>query len=81
MRRGFARAARLSQRFKVTAGCFQATVPIVGSLAAALSEGGIGLFATFIATVSMAISLTIERWLFFAEAEHVVMLYYGAEAA
>ena len=23
----------------------------------------------------------IERWLFFAEAEHVAMLYYGADAA
>ena len=23
----------------------------------------------------------VERWLFFAEARHTVMLYYGAEAA
>jgi DMSO reductase anchor subunit len=29
----------------------------------------------------MAAGLFIERWLFFAEAEHVVMLYYGADAA
>ena len=29
----------------------------------------------------MAAGLMIERWLFFAEAEHVAMLYYGAEAA
>jgi DMSO reductase anchor subunit len=29
----------------------------------------------------MAVGLIVERWLFFAEAEHVVMLYYGAELA
>ena len=29
----------------------------------------------------MAVGLLIERWLFFAEAEHVSMLYYGADAA
>jgi DMSO reductase anchor subunit len=36
--------------------------------------------ATF-AALTMAAGLFIERWLFFAEAEHVVMLYYGADAA
>ncbi len=25
----------------------------------------------------MALGLVVERWLFFAEAEHVSMLYYG----
>jgi DMSO reductase anchor subunit len=29
----------------------------------------------------MGLGLVVERWLFFAEAEHVVMLYYGADAA
>ena len=29
----------------------------------------------------MALGLAVERWLFFAEAEHVAMLYYGADAA
>jgi DMSO reductase anchor subunit len=27
---------------------------------------------------SVTIGLFIERWLFFAQAKHVVMLYYGA---
>jgi DMSO reductase anchor subunit len=30
---------------------------------------------------AMAAGLLVERWLFFAEAEHVVMLYYGADVA
>lgn len=29
----------------------------------------------------MAAGIVTERWLFFAEAEHVSMLYYGADAA
>lgn len=78
---GYQVARKHAQMLRLYVFVLAFTVPIVGSLAAALSEGGIGLFATFIATVSMAIGLTIERWLFFAEAEHVVMLYYGAEAA
>jgi DMSO reductase anchor subunit len=46
------------------------------------SQGrGLAVFGALLATVSMAIGLVIERWLFFAEAEHVSMLYYGADAA
>ena len=36
------------------------------------------LFAA-IAVLSAALGLVIERWLFFAEAKHTVMLYYGAD--
>lgn len=36
---------------------------------------------TFIAVLSMAAGLLAERWLFFAEARHVAMAYYGQEAA
>lgn len=38
------------------------------------------LFA-LVAVAAMGTGVVIERWLFFAEAEHVVMLYYGREAA
>ena len=34
-----------------------------------------------IAVMCAAGGLVVERWLFFAEAEHVSMLYYGAEQA
>ncbi len=37
------------------------------------------LFA--IATLSAAFGIVVERWLFFAEAEHVAMLYYGRTRA
>ena len=43
--------------------------------------GGIVLASALAAVLSMAVGLVTERWLFFAEAEHVSMLYYGADAA
>jgi DMSO reductase anchor subunit len=33
------------------------------------------------AALSAAVGVMMERWLFFAEAEHVVMLYYRGGAA
>jgi sulfite dehydrogenase (quinone) subunit SoeC len=41
----------------------------------------IATLAALLATLSMAVGLFTERWLFFAEAEHVVMLYYGRASA
>jgi DMSO reductase anchor subunit len=32
-------------------------------------------------TLSTAFAVLVERWLFFAEAQHVSTLYYGAPAA
>jgi sulfite dehydrogenase (quinone) subunit SoeC len=42
---------------------------------------GAGIVGALLALLSMALGLAVERWLFFAEAEHVSMLYYGADAA
>jgi DMSO reductase anchor subunit len=42
---------------------------------------GMAMVGALLATLSMGLGLVVERWLFFAEAEHVSMLYYGAEAA
>jgi DMSO reductase anchor subunit len=47
-----------------------------------LSQTGAFVLASALAAaLSMAVGLVTERWLFFAEAEHVAMLYYGADAA
>jgi DMSO reductase anchor subunit len=34
-----------------------------------------------LAVASAALGLVAERWLFFAEAKHTVILYYGADVA
>jgi len=56
-------------------------VPIAGLLATLAGGRGGALAGALVAAVSMCAGLLIERWLFFAEAEHVSMLYYGRDAA
>lgn len=41
----------------------------------------LSLLLLLLAVASASVGLFIERWLFFAEAEHVSMLYYGKQAA
>lgn len=56
-------------------------LPAMLTLAAALlSLRSTGEIAAGVAILLAALGLVIERWLFFAEAQHTVMLYYGAEA-
>lgn len=55
--------------------------PLVLLLAAYFLNGEGIAFSCFVAAISMSVGVVIERWLFFAEARHVVTLYYGAESA
>jgi len=52
-------------------------IVLAGALGSALGTGLVGILAALIAMAGVL----IERWLFFAEAQHVVSLYYGAERA
>jgi DMSO reductase anchor subunit len=57
-----------------------AVIPIVATLAVITVPAG--AFAAFLALIGLAsgmIGCIVERWLFFAEAEHKVTLYYGAQ--
>jgi DMSO reductase anchor subunit len=57
---------------------------LAGLLALPALLAGSGVAASLAAAGSAAAALTgalIERWLFFAEAEHVSSLYYGAVGA
>lgn len=51
-------------------------VPIVLLLLSLGFGATIGLIASAIAVLSVAAEIVVERWLFFAEAKHVVMHYY-----
>lgn len=57
-------------------------VPLALSLSVLALGGGLAsvLLAALAALVA-TLGMLIERWLFFAEAQHVVTLFYGAEAA
>lgn len=56
-------------------------LPVLCILLIALFGSFAAPLLTLIATLSMATGLLTERWLFFAEARHIVMLYYGQDAA
>jgi DMSO reductase anchor subunit len=55
-------------------------LPALLTLVALIGSGGTGAIAAALAVLSAALGLVVERWLFFAEAKHTVMLYYGAAA-
>ncbi|HTT79743.1 MAG TPA: DmsC/YnfH family molybdoenzyme membrane anchor subunit [Stellaceae bacterium] len=55
-------------------------LPAVLTLVALFAARAGGEIAAAVAIATAALGLVIERWLFFAEAQHTVMLYYGAEA-
>ena len=41
----------------------------------------LAIFLSILAVLMSGAAAVVERWLFFAEAQHVVSLYYGAERA
>ncbi|MCR9086337.1 MAG: dimethyl sulfoxide reductase anchor subunit [Rhodobacteraceae bacterium] len=59
--------------------CF--AVPFVAFLLAYAAGPVLAAILTLLGTLSMAAGILVERWLFFAEAKHVVMLYYGEKTA
>ena len=66
-------------RLRQAALLFAFALPIAALLLSLVPGAGTG--GALLAVASMALGLSVERWLFFAEAEHVSMLYYGADAA
>lgn len=57
-------------------------IAVPGALFAFVAlTGGLAPVLAPIAVMSASVGLVVERWLFFAEAEHVSMLYYGADRA
>jgi DMSO reductase anchor subunit len=52
-------------------------VLLLAALALAEAHLGLAIAAALVATLSAGIGIGVERWLFFAEATHSSMLYYG----
>jgi sulfite dehydrogenase (quinone) subunit SoeC len=73
---GFQIARKHRIRLRLIARVTAFAVPLLATLVALAATSTL---AAAIAVVSAALGLVVERWLFFAEAKHTVMLYYGAE--
>jgi sulfite dehydrogenase (quinone) subunit SoeC len=56
-------------------------IPALCLALALITSGGLAVLLMLVATLSAAVGIGVERWLFFAEAEHVAMLFYGRQSA
>jgi DMSO reductase anchor subunit len=77
---GFAIARKHRARLRGIVRLAGFALPALLTLLALVIGGVIGVVAAGLAVAGAALGLVVERWLFFAEAKHTVMLYYGAEA-
>jgi DMSO reductase anchor subunit len=77
---GFRLARKHRVRLRRMARLAGFALPALLTLVALIFGGAIGGIAAGLAVASAALGLVVERWLFFAEAKHTVMLYYGADA-
>ncbi len=75
--RGYQVARKHAAKLRRHAQLAAFAVPLALSLLAMVSGGLFAALAALAAALSVVIGLLIERWLFFAEATHVVTLYYG----
>jgi DMSO reductase anchor subunit len=73
---GFHIARKHRLRLRLIARVTGFVAPLLATLIALVAGS---TAAAAIAVLSAALGLVVERWLFFAEAKHTVMLYYGAE--
>lgn len=72
---GYVVARRHARRLRVFAMALLFAVPLAATLASGLWPGGAAPLLA-LAVFSAAFGVWLERWLFFAEAEHLSMLYY-----
>jgi sulfite dehydrogenase (quinone) subunit SoeC len=77
---GYRIARKHRVRLRAVARIALFALPLLLTLAGLFLGKATGETLAALAILSAATGLAIERWLFFAEAQHTVMLYYGAEA-
>jgi sulfite dehydrogenase (quinone) subunit SoeC len=77
---GFHLARKHARRLRRIARFAGFATPALLSLFGLFAGGVAGGFAAALAIIGAGVGVLAERWLFFAEAKHTVMLYYGADA-
>lgn len=78
---GFRVARKHASKLRRMALLFGLALPLAALLIALVIPDGFAAALLLIAALSQLLGVLIERWLFFAEARHTVMLYYGDERA
>lgn len=78
---GFKIGRKHAQKLRRLVHAFGFGVPLGLVFLSYLTGGTVAVIATTLAAVSMSFGIIVSRWLFFAEAKHVVTLFYGAQSA
>lgn len=78
---GYQVARRHAQKLRLIAVCLAFLVPVVCLLLLPLASELVAFPLALLAMLSAGTGLIVERWLFFAEADHAVTLFYGADKA
>ncbi len=78
---GYRVARKHAHKLRRLAALLGFVLPAIVCLIAAFTGGGLAMACGLVAVASCAAGLAMERWLFFAEAQHVVTLYYGEATA
>ena len=77
---GFRVARKHARKMRIVAQVVAFAAPAACLLLALLAGGMLASILLVVAALSQFAGLLVERWLFFAEAKHVVTLYYGRAA-
>lgn len=78
---GYAIGRKHAQKLRLIATALLFFAPLLLTLATLVLPLPVAVAASLAAVLAAAIGVLAERWLFFAEAQHAVTLYYGAERA
>ena len=78
---GFKVARKHADKLRRLSAYLMFLVPIVCLLLLMIVSTYTAPLFALVGVLAMGTGVVIERWLFFAEAEHVSMLFYGADAA
>ncbi|HEY7873241.1 MAG TPA: DmsC/YnfH family molybdoenzyme membrane anchor subunit [Rudaea sp.] len=74
---GFVIARKHGKRLRQIALILIGVIPILLAIATMCVPVSWGALCAIVAAIAVTAGLFVERWLFFAQAKHVVMLYYG----
>ncbi len=78
---GYSVARKHANKIRRISVALSFVIPAVLSVVMLVGGGVFNIVLAIFAVILMAIGLVMERWLFFAEAEHASMLFYGKTAA
>ena len=77
---GYEIGRKHAKRLRTVSMAFGFILPLIAT-AMTIADGSAAFTFSLLALAGSVIGILVERWLFFAEAQHVVTLYYGAQTA